>query len=130
MRFQKWHIVLLMVAAGRGQVPSPDFHPAIPRAWDDDKLASLEVPLANPLGSPKHISADYYYRIPVRPIYKGYPVYGPNHEPSGYMDWLQKQEPVILWDDRGHAPPLKSEADWIRAGQMVFDAGPRARGFE
>ena len=68
MRFQKWHIVLLMVAAGRAQVPSPDFHRAIPRAWDDDKLASLEVPLANPLGSPKHISADSYYRIPVHPI--------------------------------------------------------------
>jgi hypothetical protein len=96
---------------------------SIPKTWDDVRVATHEVPLANPIGSPKHVSSDYYYRIPVRPIYKGYPVYAPNHEPPGYMDWLNQQEPVILWDDHGHAPPLKSDADWIRAGQMVFDAG-------
>jgi len=38
------------------------------------------------------------------------------------MDWLKQQEPVILWDDKGHAPPLKTNADWIRAGEIVFDA--------
>jgi hypothetical protein len=63
-----------------------------------------------------------YYRIPVRPIYKGYLVYAPGHEPPGYFDWLQQQEPVILWDDRGHAPPLANEADWIHAGEITFDA--------
>jgi hypothetical protein len=46
----------------------------IPKTWDDAAMADLEVPLANPIGSPKQISADYYYRIPVRPIYKQYPV--------------------------------------------------------
>jgi hypothetical protein len=122
VRFQKWHIVLLMVAAGRAQVPSPDFHPAIPRAWDDDKLASLEVPLANPLGSPKHISADYYYRIPVRPIYKSYPYYAAGREPAGYIERLQREDPVVLWDDDGHAPPLATDADWLKAGAIVFDA--------
>jgi hypothetical protein len=94
----------------------------VPRTWDDAEIARHEIPLADPVASPKHISADYYYRIPVRPIYKGYPVYAPGHEPSGYMDWLKQQEPVIIWDDRGHAPPLKTEADWIRAGQTAFDA--------
>jgi hypothetical protein len=58
----------------------------------------------------------------VRPIYKGYLVYAPGHEPPGYFDWLQQQEPVILWDDRGHAPPLANEADWIHAGEIAFDA--------
>ena len=52
-----------------GQVP-PRFKPDIPRTWEDGAIASLEVPLANPIGSPKHVSADYYYQIPVRPIYK------------------------------------------------------------
>jgi len=89
VRFQKWHIVLLMIAAGRAQVPSPAVHPAIPRAWDDEQIASLEVPLANPLGSPKHVSADYYYRIPARPIYKSYPFYAPGREPAGYIERLQ-----------------------------------------
>jgi hypothetical protein len=44
------------------------------------------------------------------------------------MDWLKRQEPVILWDDKGHAPPLKTEADWIKAGEMVFDSSPQING--
>jgi hypothetical protein len=80
------------------------------------------VPLADSIGSPKHVSADYYYRIPVRPIYKSYPVYAPGQEPSGYMDWLKQQEPVILWDDNAHRPALKTKADWIKAGEIAFDA--------
>jgi len=104
------------------QKPERSLHPAVPRTWDDQAMATLEVPLANPVGSPKHISADYYYRIPVRPIYKQYPIYAPGHEPPGYFEWLKKQEPVIVWDDRGHAPPLETEADWIKAGEIVFEA--------
>ena len=106
----------------QGAIHEGKFRPEIPRTWDDDAMATLEVPLANPVGSPKHVSADYYYRIPVRPIYKSYPVYAPGHEPPGYMNWLKQQEPVIVWDDKGHAPPLGSEADWIKAGEIVFDS--------
>ena len=47
--------------------------PIIPKTWDDNAMATLELPLANPVGSPKHVPAEYYYRIPVRPIYKTYP---------------------------------------------------------
>ena len=38
------------------------------------------------------------------------------------MEWLKRQEPIIVWDDKGHAPTLKTEADWVRAGELVFDA--------
>ena len=38
------------------------------------------------------------------------------------MDWLQQQEPQVIWDDAGHRPPLQKEADWIKAGELVFDA--------
>ena len=108
---------------GRQSVnPKSSFAPEIPKTWDDQAMATLEVPLANPIGSPKHVSADYYYRIPVRPIYKSYPVYAPGHEPPGYMEWLKQQEPVVVWDDKGHTPPLKTEAEWIRAGELVFDS--------
>jgi hypothetical protein len=96
--------------------------PVIPKTWNDAAISTLEVPLANPVGSPKHVSADYYYRIPVAPIYKSYPVYAPGHEPTGYLDWLKQQEPAVIWDDEGHAPPLKTEADWLKAGEMVFGA--------
>jgi hypothetical protein len=61
------------------------FHAAVPRTWDDEAMAALEVPLANPIGSPKQVQAEYYYRIPVRKIYKQYPVYAPGREPAGYM---------------------------------------------
>lgn len=104
------------------------FSPTIPKTWDDAAMATLEIPLAHPVDSPKHVSADYYYKIPVRPIYKEYPIYAPGHEPPGYMEWLKRQEPLILWDDKGHAPPLNSYADWTKAGEMVFEASPQADG--
>jgi hypothetical protein len=29
---------------------------------------------------------------------------------------------VIVWDDAGHEPPLETEANWIKAWELVFDA--------
>lgn len=92
--------------------------PIIPRTWDDAAMLSLELPLANPAASPKHISSDYYYRIPVRPIHKSYPVYHPDREPPAYIAWLKKQEPRIVFDES----KLKTEQDWVAAGELVFDA--------
>ena len=112
---------LLVLGVGVAQ-ERPNGTVVIPRTWDDVAVAAHEVPLADPAASPKHVSSDYYYRIPVRPIYKGYPVYGPGREPAGYLDWLKRQDPVIVWDDKGNAPSLQTEADWIRAGEIVFDA--------
>src|SRR5262245_11491106 len=100
----------------------------IPKTWGDEATATLEMPLADPVGSPRHVSADYYYRIPVAPIYKSYPVYVPGYEPFGYMDQLKQQEPEIVWDDSGRAPPLKTDQDWIKAGEIVFDAPVRFGG--
>jgi hypothetical protein len=105
------------------QTPSPKAgKSAIPKTWDDAEMAALEIPLANPKGSPKQVSADYYYRVPVRPIYKSYPVYAAGHEPTGYLESLKHKDPIIYWDDKGHAPRLETEADWINAGEAVFDA--------
>jgi hypothetical protein len=101
---------------------APEIPKTWPKTWDDEAMAALELPLANPVGSPKHISANYYYRIPVRPIYKSYPIYAPGHEPPGYMEWLKQQEPVVVWDDGAHKPPLHTEEDWIKAGEIVFDS--------
>lgn len=119
-------LIALAVALPRGRSSAQSaapvkFSPAIPRTWDDPAMAELEVPLADPSASPKQVSADYYYRIPVRPIFKTYAVYAPGHEPAGYIEWLNKQEPVLLWDDKGHGPPLATEADWIEAGKLVFE---------
>lgn len=110
-------------ASGLGQTRGQTVvQPIIPKTWDDAAMATLEVPLAEASASPKFPPADYYYRIPVRPIYKSYPVYAPGREPAGYIDWLKQQEPVIVWDNAGHAPSLKTEADLIKAGEIVFDS--------
>src|SRR5262249_14293408 len=68
--------------------------------------------------SPVHVSADYYYSIPVRKIFRTYPVYHPDREPAGYIDWLRQQEPQVVFD----SSQLETERDWIKAGEMVFDA--------
>jgi len=130
MRLQGFLVPTLLSALGVGAVAQHrDGRPAIPRTWDDAEIAETQTPLANAAASPKHVTADDYYRMPVRPIYKSYRVYAPGREPSGYHEWLEEQEAVILWDDQGHAPPLQTEADWIRAGEIVFDASPGSNRF-
>lgn len=96
-------------------VPKPD---RIPKTWDDEALKGFELPLANPAASPQYVTSDYYYRIPVRPIYKSYPIYAPGHEPRGYLASLAKKEPEVVFD----ASKLVTDEDWIRAGEIVFDA--------
>jgi hypothetical protein len=90
----------------------------VPRAWDARELASFELPLADAAASPTHAAAAYYDGIPVRPIYRSYPIYGPGREPAAYMDWLAAQVPEVIFDERG----LVSDEDWVRAGELVFDA--------
>ena len=114
--------IVLAPRIGRTQSDSSAFTPDVPKTWDDAALTSLEIPLAARAASAKHVPAAYYYKMPVRPIYKTYPIYAPGHEPPGYLEWLRQQDPVIIWDDKGHAPALATQADWIKAGKMVFDS--------
>jgi hypothetical protein len=111
-----------IVASATGALGSAtqgaSFTPTVPKTWDEDAVATLEVPLANAAYSPVHVSSDVYYRLPVRPVYKSYPIYAPGREPAGYVEWLQQQEPEVAFD----ASTLKTESDWIRAGELVFDA--------
>ena len=91
--------------------------PKVP-VWDDAAVAGLELPLAHVPASPKHVPAEYYYRMQVRPIYRSYPVYAPGREPAGYFAGLLQREPEIVFD----SATLRTTADWVRAGEMVFDA--------
>ena len=76
----------------------------------------MELPLAG-LGQPvRHVSAEYYYRIPVRPVYKTYPVYHPAREPVGYCLWLQQQEPQLASEPQ----KLRTPEDWVAAGELIF----------
>ena len=108
---------LILSSLCLGQKPETN-RPVIPKTWDTPAIESLQVQLADPRVSTKLISSSYYYSIPVRPIYKSYDVYRPDHEPRGYMDNLKRQKPQVIFD----ASKLKSEADWTKAGELVFDA--------
>ncbi len=92
--------------------------PRIPKTWDARELASFELPLVNADRSAQHAAPDYYYRLAVRPIYKSYPIYAPGREPAGYIEWLAQQEPELAFD----ASNLRSDADWLAAGEAVFEA--------
>jgi hypothetical protein len=109
---------VVFVHPSESSVDRKIYSPTIPRVWEDDGISSLHVPLANAIASPKHVSSEYYYRIPVRPIYKSYPVYAPGKEPAAYLDWLKQQEPELAFD----SSKFKTEEDWIKAGEIVFDA--------
>jgi hypothetical protein len=111
-------VAAVLAASGAPQTAEPRYAPDVPRTWDDAAVRDLELPLADPAASPAQITSEYYYRIPVRPIYRSYPIYYPGREPRGYIEWLARQEPETVFD----ASRLHTEADWVRAGEIVFDA--------
>ena len=94
------------------------FQPVIPKVWDEEALASLELPLADGKVKAEHASADYYYNLPVRPIYRQYPVYVPEREPADYFEELRSKEPEIAFD----SSRLHTKQDWLDAGRLVFSA--------
>lgn len=58
----------VVARAGQANAARAAISPDAPITWDDAAIATLEIPLADPAASPKHVSAAYYYKIPVRPI--------------------------------------------------------------
>src|SRR5258708_6454386 len=90
--------------------------PALPKVWNEEALKSMTTPLAGSKISIQYAPADWYYQIPERTIYRGSPVYHPTKEPRNYMAFLQAQQPEIVFD----ASKLKTEGDWLRAGEAVF----------
>ena len=72
----------ILFCATTSILAQPPYRPEIPKTWDAAALASLEVPHPDPRYSPVAVPVEYYYRVPVRPVYKTYPVYAPGREPA------------------------------------------------
>src|ERR1041385_7367428 len=110
--------LLFGVCSWQGIAPGEDkqFRPSIPKTWDDDAIATLEVPAAQTGFTPQHVRSSYYYQIPIRPIFRTYPVYRPAKEPPGYKDWLRTREPEIVFTEA----TLKTRDEWVKAGELVF----------
>ena len=100
-------------------VDGQEFRPQIPRSWDEEALKDWATPLAGLNARPSHMPAKEYYALPVENL-KTYPVYFPGREPEGYWEMLQKVGPKPLIEPE----KLKSEADWVKAGQVVFEEAP------
>ena len=115
---------MLMFAMAAASAFAQEFRPQIPKAWDDEQLHSMQLPLVGIGVPPKEAPAEYYYRIPAATVYRSYPFYLPGKEPPGYNEWLKQQEPEVVFD----AAKLKSEADWIRVGEAIFTMPALIRG--
>ena len=89
----------------------------IPKAWDIEKINSMHLPLPNTTMVAEPVTEDYYYALPERIAYKMYPFYMPGKEPKGYYEWLREQKPEIIFN----AADIKTEVDWIKAGEIIYD---------
>ena len=86
-----------------------------PKLWDQQALETWATPLAAGL-SPSYLTPQEYYAKPVDNL-RTYPVYHPDREPPGYRAELLRRGPQPLIEP----DKLRSEADWIAAGERVFE---------
>ena len=112
LRFTAAMLVLASALYSQNQ----PFRPAIPKVWDEAALAEWATPVAGLNVRPTHISSSEYYSAPEHNL-RSYPVYMPGREPDGYWEMLQSIGPKPLIEPA----TLKTEADWLQAGQRVFD---------
>ena len=119
--------VLAGLAGGMlaAQAPADPGRSRIPRTWDDAALADWAMPLAGIGVRPTHMSPAEYYAMPVEDL-KTYPVYMPGREPAGYWERIQTIGPQPLIDPR----TLRTEAEWVRAGERVFFDAVALRTFD
>jgi hypothetical protein len=90
--------------------------PRVPKVWDEVALADWATPIAGLNVRPTNMSAKDYYAMAVENL-RTYPVYFPGREPDGYWEMLKRVGPQPLIEP----DKLTTEADWIKAGQRVFD---------
>lgn len=111
-------ITAIAAAAIAAQVPSsPRYNPQIPKVWDDVMVETMELPLVSPAPRPIHAPSAWYYSIPEIKIFKTYPLEMPGKSPDEYREWLERQDSQVVFD----RSMLKTEADWVEAGRIVFN---------
>jgi mono/diheme cytochrome c family protein len=117
-------LLVIVVALAVSEAPGPAAEAAsvdtlqIPRLFDEEALRDFQLPLPNTDVHVEEISPEYYYALRERVIHKTYPVYAPGREPPGYLDSLGTLEPATVLD----TDTLDTDEEWVRAGELVFDA--------
>jgi hypothetical protein len=123
MKYLRFAVVRLSCAvwmypaavANAASTPAEE-RPVAPKIWDEKALATWALPVAGVNATPNFYSEAEYYAAPTADV-RTYPVYHPDREPAGYMDWLRAQDPKSLVDPA----EIESDADWAKLGQRVFD---------
>jgi hypothetical protein len=117
-------VLMITGAFGQGDPPSAS-HIVVPNAWSDSDLAEWATPLPVLGARPGFFSEAEFYKLPVRPLYRAYPVYHPDREPKSYWEWVQKQPPKALLEPQ----KLHTQNDCLEAGRIVFQELYLAIGF-
>lgn len=89
----------------------------IPKAWDLEQVKTMHLPYADTSAHLHFLSEEAYNNLRVRISYKTYPFYMPGSEPVGYYDSLRRLDPIVNFKEED----LKTEADWVRAGEIIYD---------
>lgn len=92
-------------------------HERIPVTWDIEAIHKFHLPPPDTTAQVEFASKAYYDSLPEHAIYKTYPVYVREHEPTGYLDSLRTLNPEVAFD----LSKIKTKADWIIAGELVFN---------
>jgi hypothetical protein len=106
---------LTLVACQRSEAATTQ---QVPVTFDAEALEEFELPPPDPSMTTEHITPEYYYGIAERVIHTTYPMYAPGREPPGYLDSLRAIGPSVALD----TDTLDTDEEWIRAGEIVFDA--------
>ncbi|WP_228850911.1 hypothetical protein [Aegicerativicinus sediminis] len=91
----------------------------VPKVFTEANLESHMLPLADASVKISHVPDSQYYKLKETKIYKTYPLYLPGREPEGYYEQLKGLNPEIAFDQN----QLKTEQDWIKAGELVYEWG-------
>ena len=94
-----------------------DYFEEVPKLWDDERVQSVHLPLADKTVELKPISEKLYYQLKEKKAWKTYPLYLPGREPEGYYKWLLQQDPELIFDPS----QLKKEEDWVKAGEFLYE---------
>ncbi len=116
---KKNHLLFLSILCLCSTAFLLSYNPIIPKVFTDKYLDGLLVPLADQSIEITHVPDSQYYALNETVIYKTYPLYLPGHEPEGYYEKLIEMEPRVVFNE----DELKSEEDWVRAGELVYEWG-------
>jgi hypothetical protein len=104
-------LALLLPHAGTFSQSARVNQPAVPKTWDDTAMETLEVPLANPIGSLNKSRPTTTTESQCGRSTSSIPCMLPAASPPDTWSGLKQQEPVVVWDDATHKPKLRTEAD-------------------